>query len=289
MRGRAPDPDLFPEFDDNLREAFSRETEMFFDSQLREDRSVLDLLTPNYTFVNERLARHYGIPGVYGSHFRRVTLTDDRRARPARPGQHPDGDLVANRTSPVVRGKWMLENLLGAPPPPPPPNVPALKRTTRAPRRPRCASGWRSTAPTRSAPAATRGWIRSGSRWRTSTPSGAGGATTSRARPIDASGVLPDGTELQRAGRVPSSAAGAPATSSSGAVTEKLLTYALGRGLEYYDMPAVRADYARRGAGRLSLVVDYPGIVESVPFRMRVIPEGAVGTVSARSGGAQQP
>ncbi len=118
---------MFPDFDDNLRQAFRRETELFFESIVKEDRSVLDLLRANYTFVNERLAKHYGIPNVYGSRFRRVTLGDDS----VRGGLLGQGSILtvtsyANRTSPVLRGKWILENILGTPPPPPPPNVPPL-------------------------------------------------------------------------------------------------------------------------------------------------------------------
>jgi hypothetical protein len=127
VRGAEPDKNLFPDFDDNLRQSFQRETELFFDSVVREDRSVVDLLTADYTFVNERLARHYGIPGVYGSHFRRVAVTED-----ARRGLLGQGSILlvtshADRTSPVVRGKWILDNILGTPPPPPPGAVPPLK------------------------------------------------------------------------------------------------------------------------------------------------------------------
>ena len=122
---------LFPDFDDNLRQAFRQETELFFDSILREDRSVLDLLRANYTFVNERLAKHYGIPNVYGSRFRRVTLDDDsERGGLLRQGSILTVTSYATRTSPVVRGKWVLDNLLGVPPPPPLPDVPALKDNT---------------------------------------------------------------------------------------------------------------------------------------------------------------
>ena len=126
MRSVAPDLNAFPGFDENLRDALVRETELFVESQIREDRSVVDLLTADYTFVNERLARHYDIPGVYGSRFRRVTLPDD-----ARRGLLGHGSILtvtshATRTSPVVRGKWVLENILGTPPPLPPPNVPPL-------------------------------------------------------------------------------------------------------------------------------------------------------------------
>ena len=124
MKDVAPDPKVFPDFDDNLREAFQRETELFLQSQFSEDRSVTDILTADYTFVNERLAQHYRIPDVYGNHFRRVPLTDGRRAGLLGQGSILTVTSYANRTSPVVRGKWVLENLLGTPPPPPPPNVP---------------------------------------------------------------------------------------------------------------------------------------------------------------------
>ena len=127
LRNVQPNSDLFPDFDDNLRQSFRRETELLFESIVQEDRSVLDLLTANYTFVNERLARHYGIPDIYGSRFRRVAITDD-----ARRGLLGQGSILAltshaERTSPVVRGKWILENILGTPVPPPPPDVPPLK------------------------------------------------------------------------------------------------------------------------------------------------------------------
>ncbi len=126
-----PDMRLFPDFDDNLRQAFRQETELFFDSILREDRSVLDLLRANYTFLNERLAKHYGIPHVYGSRFRRVTLDEDSgRGGLLRQGSILTVTSYATRTSPVLRGKWVLDNLLGVPPPPPLPDVPALKDNT---------------------------------------------------------------------------------------------------------------------------------------------------------------
>src|SRR5262249_50724318 len=122
-----PDPLAYPEFDDTLRDAFQQETELFLESQLQEDCSLTDLLTANYTFVNERLARHYDLPNLYGSHFRRVTLTDSRRAGLLGQGSILMVTSYPNRTSPVVRGKWLLENLLGTPPPPPPPNVPPFR------------------------------------------------------------------------------------------------------------------------------------------------------------------
>ena len=266
-----PNSDVFPDFDDNLRQAFKRETELFFESVMREDRSVLDLLTADYTFVNERLARHYGIPNVYGSRFRRVTVTDD-----ARRGLLGQGSILAvtshaERTSPVVRGKWILENILGTPPPPPPiPTCRPFEETAAGRRsRGRCASRWRSTARTRSARAATRSWIRSASRSRTSTPSARGGPRTP-ATPIDASGELVDGTQGRRRRDAAEGAARRIPTCSSRTMTEKLLTYALGRGLDARDMPAVRAIVreAPRDDYRFSSLV--LGIVHSTPFTMRV-------------------
>jgi len=127
MRTHAPDPNIFTDFDDNLRQAFQTETRLFLESQLRDNRPVVDLLTANYSFVNERLARHYGIKNVYGSHFRRITFDDDRRAGLLGQGSVLTVTSYPHRTSPVVRGKWLLENLLGAPPPPPPAVVPALR------------------------------------------------------------------------------------------------------------------------------------------------------------------
>ena len=127
MRSVKPDPIAFPEFDGNLREAFQRETQLWFESQVREDRSVLEVLTSDYTFVNERLARHYGIPDVLGNHFRRVTLEDEVRRGILGHGSVLTATSYANRTSPVKRGGWVLENLLGAPPPPPPADVPGLE------------------------------------------------------------------------------------------------------------------------------------------------------------------
>ena len=168
-----PNEDIFPNFDENLRQAFRQETELFLESILREDRSVIDLLTADYTFVNERLARFYGIPDVYGDRFRRVTLDDEQNARAGILGQ---GSVLtvtsyANRTSPVLRGKWILSNLLGAPPPPPPPMSPLCRKRATTASGYRCARRWKRTARTRSAPAVTRAWTRLASRWRISTRS----------------------------------------------------------------------------------------------------------------------
>src|SRR5262249_26772882 len=129
MRYVSPEPKEFPEFDGELRQSFQQETDLFIGSMLRQDRNVLDMLNADYTFVNERLAQYYGIPNVYGSNFRRVTLTDENRKGLLGQGSILTVTSRANRTSPVLRGKWVLDNILGTPPPPPPPNVPALPET----------------------------------------------------------------------------------------------------------------------------------------------------------------
>jgi len=276
LRGHAPDPDLFVDFDDNLREAFQRETELFLQSQLRDDRSVIDLLRANYTFVNERLARHYGISGIYGSHFRRVVLPDDRRAGLLGQGSILTVTSYAHRTSPVVRGKWLLENLLGAPPPPPPANVPALKENNEGGRptsvrerleehrkNPVCASCHSRMDPLGFA---LENFDAIG-RWRSVDESG---------KPVDASGVLPDGTKFDG----PAEFRRVLLTHHDefvSTLTEKLLTYALGRGLESYDMPAVRAilRQAKADDDRWSSLIR--GIVASVPFQMAMpVPRAAV-------------
>ena len=169
LRGVVPDLETFPNFDDNLRQSFRRETELFFESILREDQNVLRLLDANYTFVNERLAHHYGIPNVYGSQFRRVAVNSDARRGLLGQGSFLLVTSVANRTSPVSRGKWVLENLLGTP-------APCLRLTFRRSRRVRARSSplrsarrWKSTGRIPCAPPATRSWTPSGFRWRIST------------------------------------------------------------------------------------------------------------------------
>jgi hypothetical protein len=263
----SPDLDLFPDFDESLRQALVRETELFVESVLREDRGVVDLLTADYTFVNERLARHYGIPGVRGSHFRQVHVE-----RPERRGLLGQGSILAvtaypHRTSPVLRGKWILENLLGTPPPPPPPNVPDLKDANAAGRvlsmRERmaqhrtnavCASCHSMMDP----PGLSLEHFDAVGRHR---------VVDERFEPIDAAGVLPDGTTFDGPGGLRAALLSHPERFVSTFV-EKLMTYALGRGVEYYDMPAVRE--VRRAAApdyRVSSIV--LGIVQSVPFQMR--------------------
>jgi hypothetical protein len=268
VRTATPDKNEFPDFDDNLRQAFQRETELFVNSIMREDRSVLDLLTADYTFVNERLARHYGIPGIYGSHFRRVTVRDE-----ARRGLLGQGSILlvtshADRTSPVVRGKWVLDNLIGAPPPPPPPDVPALKDKTGDDGQPH--SLRERMEEHRSNPACA-------TCHKVMDPIGfalenfdAVGAWRTRddGTSIDASGQLADGTPVDGVVTLRAALMTRPET-FVGTMTEKMLTYALGRGLTHDDMPAVRriVGEAGRHGNRFSALVR--GIVDSVPFQMR--------------------
>jgi mono/diheme cytochrome c family protein len=275
LRSSAPDKEEFPDFDDNLRRSFQQETELFFVSIIREDRSILDLLSADYTFVDERLAKHYGIPGVYGSHFRRVALANE-----ARRGLLGQGSILTvtshgNRTSPVVRGKWVLDNLLGTPPPPPPPNVPPLdegegvapktmrERMEQHRRSPACANCHKIMDPIG---LALENFDAVGA-WR----------TLDGAMPIDASGQLADGRRID----------GPVALRNAllrrrdvfvRTVTEKLLTYALGRSLEFSDMPAVRtiARDAVRHEYRWSSIV--LGVVTSPLFQLRTAPEAVAGT-----------
>ena len=270
VAGHQPSPELLFHYDDNLRKALERETKMLFESIIKENRSVIDLLNADYTFLNERLARHYGIPGVFGERFRRVQLPPDSPRR----GILGHGSILMatsypNRTSPVIRGKWILENIFGAPPPPPPPNVPELK-DERDPRR---------VLPMRQQMAAHRanpvcagchaqmdqlGFALENfdaiGEWRDIYPSGAR---------VDASAELPDGTKFNG----PSELRQVLVNHSDEfltTMTEKLLTYALGRGLEASDAPAVRKikrDAARENHRFGSLI---QGIVTSVPFQMKM-------------------
>ena len=265
-----PDEDAFPDFGEGLRRAFRRETELLFGSVLREDRSTLDLLAADYTFVNERLARHYGIPNVRGSHFRRVALDDEARGGLLGHGSILTVTSYANRTSPVNRGKWVLENILGTPPPPPPPDVPDLEtaeggqalsmREAMEQHRanPVCASCHRLMDPLG---LSLENFDAIG-RWRDrSETRGA----------IDGTGELPDGTPFDGPSGLKAALLRHPDRFVT-TVTEKLLTYALGRGIEYYDAPAVRA-IVRAAAGdgyRLSSLVK--GVVRSAPFQMRRSP-----------------
>ena len=264
----APDPETFPEFDDNLRHAFQRETELFLESQLRDDRPVADLLTADYTFVNERLARHYGIPHVYGSHFRRVGLGDDNRAGLLGQGSILTVTSYSTRTSPVVRGKWLLENLLGAPPPPPPATVPALPenaedgqpptsvraRLERHRRNPVCASCHSRMDPLGFA---LENFNAIG-QWR----------TTEANASIDATGILPDGTAFAGPAEF-RIALLSHHTEFGSTVVERLFTYALGRNVEYYDMPAIRTIMREAAPTDYRWSALILGIVKSLPFQMR--------------------
>jgi len=287
----APAQTEFPDWDHELREAFARETELLFEHIMREDLSILDMLDADYTFINERLARHYGIPNVYGANYRRFELGPELDYRRGVLGH---GSFLSttwvqnNRTSPVKRGVWVLENILGTPPPEPPPNVPALEETsaegagrslslreqmTLHQANEPCASCHRIMDPIGFA---LENFSADG-QWRT-LDGGPGGT------PIDAAAVLWDGTEVEG----PVALREALLAYSPQFVrmfTEKLMTYALGRGVEHFDMPVVRAIV--RGAEpndyRFSSIV--LGIVNSEPFRMRIKSEAPAGEVVAQLSG----
>ena len=259
VSGFRPSPELLFHFDDNLRQAFARETELFFDSILRENRSVLDLLDADYTFLNERLAKHYGIPGVYGERFRRVSLpADSVRRGLLGQGSILTGTSRANRTSPVIRGKWILENIFGTPPPPPLPNVPELKeernpakmlpmREQMAQHRanPVCAS---CHAQMDELGFALENFDAIGE-WRDLDAAGS---------PIDASAKLHDGTRFRGPGELRKVLL-SHSDDFLTTVTEKLLTYALGRGLEAADAAGRPAHQARGGTLELSPGLTDPG------------------------------
>jgi mono/diheme cytochrome c family protein len=265
LRNVQPNTDAFPDFDDNLRQSFRHETELLFKSILAEDRSVLDFLTADYTFLDERLALHYGIPGVRGSRFRRVSITDD-----ARKGLLGQGSILAltshaERTSPVVRGKWILENLLGLPVPPPPPDVPPLKekQAGEGPKTMReqmtehranavCASCHKIMDPIGFA---LENFDAVGA-WR----------ARDAGAPIDASGELADGTKVDGVVALRKAVLSRPEV-FVGTLTQKLMTYGLGRGLDYHDMPEVRTIVrnAARNNYRFSELI--LGVVRSTPFR----------------------
>ena len=281
LKTKQPNSHEFPDFDDNLRQSLGTEAEMFFASIMREDRSVLDLMTANYTFLNERLARHYGIPNVYGTHFRRVTLKDETRYGLLGKGAVLMVTSHPHRTSPVLRGKWILENVLGSPPPPPPDVVPPFEEDAGAAkpksvrermeqhrRNPACASCHRMIDP---AGLALENFDAVGA-WRTKD-----GGT--RGAPVDASGQLVDGTQINGVVELRAALLRDPETFVR-TLTEKLMTYAVGRGLTGTDMPAVRTvvrDSARDQYRFSSVILE---IVRSVPFQMRMKAPAGEGAIS---------
>src|SRR5262249_21086350 len=273
LQNETPEGTIYPDFDDNLRQAMRTETEMFFDSILREGRSAIELLTADYTFVNERLAVHYGIPNVYGSQFRRVKLDaefDVRRGLRGK-GNFQLASSNCDRTSPVLRGKWVLENLLGTHPPDPPPNVPPLKpnpatgpqtmrqRMEEHRANPACSSCHRMMDPIGFALENFDGI----GKWR----------TKEAGQKLDASGQLVDGSPIDGVVSLRENLV-RYSPQFVRTITEKLLTYALGRGVEYDDMPVVRS-IVREAANkdyRFSTVV--LEIVRSMPFQMNRKPRG---------------
>ncbi|MEO6246621.1 MAG: DUF1592 domain-containing protein [Opitutaceae bacterium] len=267
-----PDLRRFIDFDDNLRQAFRQETELFFESVLREDRPVTDLLNADYTFLNERLAKHYGVPHIYGSHFRRVSFAGDpsrQRGGLLRQGSILTVTSYATRTSPVIRGHWILSNLAGAPPPPPPPNVPALddnvvsaslpirERLAAHRANPSCASCHDVMDPVGFA---LENFDAVG-RWRENEDH----------RPVDASGALTDGSKFNGVAGLEQALLQRPEL-FAGTLTEKLLIFALGRGVETYDAPAVRQIVRRAQADQFRFSSLILSIVNSVPFQMRKTP-----------------
>ena len=262
-----PDASAFPEFDDNLRAAFRRETELFLEHQMREDRPLVELLTADYTFANERLARFYGIRNVYGSHFRPVELTGTQRAGLLGQGSILTVTSYATRTSPVVRGKYLLDNILGAPPPPPPPDVPALEETGAAGtdasmrelmeqhrRNPACAACHTRMDPLGFALENFDGI----GQWRTRDGSAE----------IDASGILPDGTPFAGLDGF-RSALLARRGDFVRTFTEKLLTYGLGRSIQGPDLAIVRGILREASSTEYRWSALIRGIVQSQPFQMR--------------------
>jgi hypothetical protein len=270
----APDGVYYPDWDDELRQSMRRETEMLFNSILREDRSVVELLTANYTFLNERLARQYGIPGIYGSHFRRYTFPPEMDYRRGLLGQGSFLSVtwVQNfRTSPVKRGVWVLENILGTPPPEPPPNVPPLEDTkngsnhimtlreqmTLHRKQEPCASCHKMMDPI----GFSLENFDADGKWRTK-QGGDGGV------PIDASAELWDGTKVN--GPVDlRNALRRYSPQFVRMITEKMLTYALGRGVEYYDMPVIRSIVKTADQDNDKFSAILMGVIKSSPFQMR--------------------
>jgi hypothetical protein len=269
VEAKEPDEILFPDYDETLRTAFRRETELFLDSVLRENRSVLELLSANYTFLNERLARHYGVPNIGGSYYRKVTF----------PPNSPRGGLLgqggilmltsySTRTSPVIRGKWVLENLLNAAPPPPPANVPSLK--TEEEKTGKAMTIREAMVLHRAAPSCAGCHARMDpigfalenfdaiGHWR----------ERDSDQPVNVSGVLPDGTKIEGVAGLKQALLKQPEQFVS-TVAEKLLMYSTGRNVQYYDAPAIRKIVRGAAPGNYKFSSLVVGVVKSAPFQMR--------------------
>jgi Protein of unknown function (DUF1592)/Protein of unknown function (DUF1588)/Protein of unknown function (DUF1585) len=264
-----PDADIFGNFDEDLRFAFQRETELFLGSIFRNGDSVLDMLGANYTFLNQRLAEHYKIPGVYGSHFRRVDLGSSPRGGLLGQGSVLTVTSYPNRTSVVQRGKWILENLLGTPPPPPPADVPELKAKAGDGRKLSLREAMQEHRATGSVCGSCHGRMdpigfalenfNAVGEWR----------DEDAGVPIDSKGKLPNGSEFQGPAGLKSLLLERHRDEFVTTVAEKILTYALGRGLEPYDRPTVRAITAKAARDNYRLPAFIAAIVESTPFQMR--------------------
>jgi len=271
LKGLVPDSDAFPEFDENLRDAMRQETEEFVTSQLREDRSVTDLLSVNYSYINERLAHHYGIPNIYGNHFRKVAFDDGVRGGLLGQASVLTVTSYPNRTSVVLRGKWLLANLLGAPPAPPPADVPSLKdagqdgqprslrdRMEQHRKNPACSACHQRMDPLGFA---LENFDALG-KWR----------MVADGEKVDVSAALPDGATFNGVAGLRNLLL-QHKDDYVRTLTEKLMAYSIGRGIEYYDLPAVRK------ITRESAPADYRwsslilGIVRSQPFSMAIVKE----------------
>jgi hypothetical protein len=272
LRNRQPDLLLFPDFDDNLRQAFQKETELLFASIVREDRNVFDVFTSDYTFVNERLAKHYGIPSVYGSDFRRVSVPSNARKGLLGQGSFLLVTSVANRTSPVTRGAWILENLLGSPPPLPPPNVPPFPEATTGQGIKAVTTSVRERMEQHRTNQPCKGCHQimdpiglslenfdGVGRWR----------TEDTGAKIDTGATLVDGTSVNGVDSLREALLRYPDALAQ-TMAEKLMMYATGRAAHYYDMPAVRAITREAAAKDYRFSALVMAIVNSEPFQMRV-------------------
>jgi hypothetical protein len=285
LKNIQPDFQTFPDFDDNLRQAMRRETELFFGSIIAENRSVLDLLNADYTFVNERLARHYGIPNVYGTDFRRVAITDERRRGLLGQGSILTVTSMPNRTSPVLRGKWILTNLLGNPPNPPPPNVPALKENETGAKKLSLRERMEQHRQNQPCKGCHQSMDPLGfslenfdavGQWRISDDGSQ----------IDPAGTVFNGAKVDGPVALRNMLTANPYVFAK-VMTEKLMTYALGRGVEYSDMPTVRAILRDAGQDNYRFSSIVLGIAKSAPFEMKEKP--ATESVQARSVEGKRP